>query len=54
LTVFGDGDTLRFVALPVDGRERPFIRAVEAAGFSLAFIPEAGGSDMALYQICPE
>ena len=51
LTVFGDGDTLRFVVLPTDGAERPFIREIEAAGFKIEPIPEAGGTSMTLYRI---
>jgi len=51
LTVFGDGDNVRFVVLPTDGAERPFIRELEVAGFSLEPIPEAGGTRMTLYRI---
>ncbi|PID86237.1 MAG: hypothetical protein CSB13_04055 [Chloroflexi bacterium] len=51
LTVFSGDDTLRFIVLPDDGSERPFMREVEAAGFSLTPIPEAGGARMVLYQI---
>ncbi len=51
LTVFGDGDNVRFIVLPTDGAERPFIREIEAAGFKVEPIPEAGGTSMTLYRI---
>ena len=51
LTVFGDGDNVRFIVLPTDGAERPFIREIEAACFRLEPIPEAGGTSMTLYRI---
>ncbi len=54
LTVFSGDDNLRFIVLPDDGAERPFIREVEAAGFGLEPIPEAGGTRMTLYRILKE
>jgi hypothetical protein len=51
LTVFGDDGNLRFIVLPTDGAERPFIREIEAAGFGIEPIPEAGGASMTLYRI---
>jgi 4-amino-4-deoxy-L-arabinose transferase-like glycosyltransferase len=54
LTVFGDGANVRFIVLPTDGTERPFIRKIEAVGFRLEPVPEAGGTSMTLYRIGKE
>lgn len=52
LAVFGDGDTPRYIALPVSTLGLPVMRQLEAAGYGLEMVAPSDGQ-MALFRIEP-
>jgi hypothetical protein len=53
LTVFGADGNRHYLVLPDSAAARPFLRAVDAAGFALQPVNLAAPAGMRLYEIVP-